>query len=1099
MGNLSTPYYFGKCFMMNIYLSNIRLWYFRLPVLILILLFSVNSFAEELSSDLTVDEAITYNSDQTDGYVLTVNSDAIITVEDDGTLTIYGDLANYGTITVEEGGTLIVYGDLTSTGTFSVSGTVTVEGDVDMDSITIEHTGILSANTITVNEGEDFTVEGNLTITGTLTISGSLTVGGDVDANNIIVEEDGVLVVEGDLSITGSGSYDYGYFIVMGSADIKKIKDFGDNGVLVVDGDLEFSDTSMDDLSSHIYVGGSATNTKTTYTSDTEASNLSAITDEDLLTLLSNLGIIVPTESQSSGDFNDADVEDGGTSHWTNEAPVEVTEIYTSETTTENVAASSMDFRINDGDELSTASITVNSTTYYGYTLLNTAYICGTLTFGSEEYFEDASTDNDFTVTVRSYTGYTGELIVEEGGTVEIWGDLSNYGTITVESGGTLIIHGTYYGFESSVLTIEDEGAVTVYEDFNSYSSSSVDVSGTLVVSGDVAFYGQNNTFSSTATIVAGGTLTAYNYSNNSETLYALTSGGNVDCSYMSELKDNNSTLYDTLVSLGIIVEWTGESSDLWSFSGNWLSGEVPLSSQAVMISSGLTYYPVISETDEIEITSLTIESGASLTISAGETLHVYGDLEIEDGSEEDGTLTINNDLTDGSEALSSIIVDGDVTGEATEKWANIQGYYWWYLANPMSDNSPSDYVNSGLSSYYIRKYNNSTFKYDYNTSSSTISFDPLDAFGYAILNDDVDNTLSYSGSFNNEDRYKHIATYDSDNLYFQYLGNPYPSYIDFGEVFDSSYLSVDATCYIYTAGTSNGNRGYATYNAYNGETINNGTRYISPGQCFWVGTLKNDTITIPKSACINSPSSSVSLKSVGSLSAVNAKIRLVFVNDNTNDEVLIISDEDHGSDDITLYDSRKKMNSGKIGNIYTLKNDTCIAINSLPSFYDGDVIPLGYSVFSSGMSDFTISVSSLTNTDNYDIYLDDLEDGTSVELTDTTEYTFTPSEASSDDRFQIRIASLHSTEEETTTGIDETTSDNISVYSSGETAYVTASEEWLQSDSRMIYVYNIAGQLEKTEELDDLETQFVLPGEGIYLIKVVSGNLIYTEKVLGE
>ncbi len=540
---------------------------------------------------------------------------------------------------------------------------------------------------------------------------------------------------------------------------------------------------------------------------------------------------------------------------------------------------------------------------------------------------------------------------------------------------------------------------------------------------------------------------------------------------------------------------WLGGVSTDWFTAGNWSGSIVPSASSDVTIVTGSSYDPEIDGTASLN--DLTISSG-SLIVKPGAKLTIGGNLITND------LMTIENTATE----ISSVIINGTVSGEATEIWSDMNGYFWWYLSNPLSDNLANGYANysetaASSSSYYVRVYDNSTFKYGGNVSGDSYDFNALDAFAYAILNGETDNELTYSGTFNNETNYSYtanVATKGVGELYYQYIGNPYPSYINFDVIYTNSTLS-DPNCYIYTTINEAGDRGYATYNAVSHETANAGSQFISPGQCFWVGTVNDDVVNVGKSAGTNSPGSSVSLKSTSSSTYSKSKIRLSLSNDNTYDEVLIIGDATNGSDLITMYDSKKKMNGGVVGNIYTIKEDTNVIINSLPEFYDGNIIPLGYKVSSSGMTDFTIKVSELLNVDGYDIYLDDLNEGTSINLKETKEYTFTPSVASSNNRFQIRIASVEITDVNgTTTGIDNTTTNgDVSVYASGQIAYVAVSEDWLQSSSKMIYVYDVAGQILNTVDLAELETQFILPGEGVYLIKVVSGSMIYTEKVLGQ
>ncbi len=528
------------------------------------------------------------------------------------------------------------------------------------------------------------------------------------------------------------------------------------------------------------------------------------------------------------------------------------------------------------------------------------------------------------------------------------------------------------------------------------------------------------------------------------------------------------------------LYTWEGDVDDDWNNASNWFDDQLPVATSDVTIAN-VGNSPVLDGEDEFEMRDLVIEAGATVTVKSGNRVYINGDLTT------NNSLIVNNTEDD----VTSIIIDGVVSGTTTENW-DLEYDRWWYISHPVHGDLIPDYKASlGAGGYYLFLYDNSSFAWSRLTNYSSYDFSATEAVALGILNDG--NILSYTGTFNNEASY----LYEALQTGYQNIGNPYPSYIDFKLVCNADGTTIsdsEPTSYIYT--TYEGVRQYATYNVAIGVGLCGGTRYISPGQCFWVRADAGEYVEINKSACTNSPAGSVSLKSI---SSNRSKIHLTLKNSNTYDEVLILGDGNIGSQLITKYDSRKKMNSGKIGNIYTIKEDKNIAINALPEFYDGEIIPIGYSVSSSGLTDFTIKVTSLTNMDDFHIYLDDLEEGTSIELTEATEFTFTPTAASSNDRFQLRMASTESEsdEEDTVTGIDSTNNDEVSVYSSGKTAYVNISEEWLHSSDRIINVYNIAGQLMQKVELNDLKTSFDLPDTGVYIIKVVSGDYIYQQKIL--
>lgn len=96
-------------------------------------------------------------------------------------------------------------------------------------------------------------------------------------------------------------------------------------------------------------------------------------------------------------------------------------------------------------------------------------------------------------------------------------------------------------------------------------------------------------------------------------------------------------------VSTGI---WTGQTTD-WNDAGNWCEG-IPTSTTDVLIPSSAPNQPVIGDADGI-CNSITIESGAFLTISGSNTLTVYGNW-INDGTFYPNSSTV---IFNGTTAIS--------------------------------------------------------------------------------------------------------------------------------------------------------------------------------------------------------------------------------------------------------------------------------------------------------------------------------------------------------------------------------------------------------------------------------------------------------------
>jgi hypothetical protein len=158
----------------------------------------------------------------------------------------------------------------------------------------------------------------------------------------------------------------------------------------------------------------------------------------------------------------------------------------------------------------------------------------------------------------------------------------------------------------------------------------------------------------------------------------------------------------------------------------------------------------------------------------------------------------------------------------------------------------------------------------------------------------------------------------------------------------------------------------------------------------------------------------------------------------------------------------------------------------------------LGYEVASSGLGEFTFRVTNLdVFNEDYSIYLYDLDDDVIVNLKEDSTYTFTPSETQSDDRFEIRF----SIEAVSTSIGDEQTvvsGSDVFIYSAEQKATIEVSDDLLLGSDRKIELYNLAGQLISTYELNTNKTEIDLPQTNtMYLIKVRIDATSYQDKVV--
>ncbi|MCH1548137.1 MAG: hypothetical protein L7S44_06225, partial [Flavobacteriaceae bacterium] len=130
-----------------------------------------------------------------------------------------------------------------------------------------------------------------------------------------------------------------------------------------------------------------------------------------------------------------------------------------------------------------------------------------------------------------------------------------------------------------------------------------------------------------------------------------------------------------------------------WNSASNWSTGYVPSSDVNVIIPTGATRYPEISNTGAVS-KNITVNTFATLTINKDYDLTVAGNFTNR------GTVTLNSD----SDEFSSIIISGSVTGNITyNRYVNTEGTDEWDLiGSPVSGLSISSFVSDNLSTLAI-------------------------------------------------------------------------------------------------------------------------------------------------------------------------------------------------------------------------------------------------------------------------------------------------------------------------------------------------------------------------------------------------------------
>jgi hypothetical protein len=163
---------------------------------------------------------------------------------------------------------------------------------------------------------------------------------------------------------------------------------------------------------------------------------------------------------------------------------------------------------------------------------------------------------------------------------------------------------------------------------------------------------------------------------------------------------------------------WIGDVSSDWNTAANWCGG-IPVSTTDVTIDAGTRFSPVISA--GANANSLTIGSGATVTINAGGTLNLYGNF-VNNGtlSAASGTIAFRGASNQTVAALSvgNVIMNGTggVTLNGNMTIGNILtltngnitlGSYNLYLANAATGSVTSHLITNSTGSAIVANVNN--------------------------------------------------------------------------------------------------------------------------------------------------------------------------------------------------------------------------------------------------------------------------------------------------------------------------------------------------------------------------------------------------------
>jgi hypothetical protein len=360
----------------------------------------------------------------------------------------------------------------------------------------------------------------------------------------------------------------------------------------------------------------------------------------------------------------------------------------------------------------------------------------------------------------------------------------------------------------------------------------------------------------------------------------------------------------------------------------------------------------------------------------------------------------------------------------------------------------------------YLQAHNENTNAYtDITLTNNALT--PMK--GYALFGD-AGFTASYTGSMNTGNQ-TYSTAYSGGSNGWNLVGNPYPSSIDWSASSGWTKTNINDATYIHTDASH-----WATF--ISGVGANSGTRYIAPGQGFFVqSNAAGGTLAMTNSVRVHNATTFFK----NSDEVVPNLLRIEVSGNGYKDEAVVRFAAEATAEFDGNYDAHKLYGDvAEAAQVYTL-GSIPLAINSLPAT---GTVPLG--IYSGAAGTYTLAATEIN--DLTGVTLEDTHTGIFTDLTKSPcSVELTAGE--SGQRFMLHFGPL---------SIEDKESTPASIYSYRHTAYISMNG----NTTGDIFIYTISGQLVATLTSASGMNEVQLPVSGTYIVKVVGVKTMGVKKV---
>ena len=514
---------------------------------------------------------------------------------------------------------------------------------------------------------------------------------------------------------------------------------------------------------------------------------------------------------------------------------------------------------------------------------------------------------------------------------------------------------------------------------------------------------------------------------------------------------------------------WLGTTSD-WNTASNWSSANIPSAIANVTIPAGRPNNPIISANTGAVSNNLTIDSGASLNITAGGSL-------IPNGASS-GNITYNVNVSDTNWHLVASPLVGATYNDT------------WIVDNDIATGSDFG-TNRGISTYDNSSFTSpnaagSAGHWRYSQSGDSGTFET--GVGYALIKDTNPGVSSGNYSFTGIMPIALTPPISQGVNNWNLVGNSFPSYMDI-----TAFIAANGT----VSGTSQLSAAFQSIYVWNptsggtGAYVELTTGYIQPGQSFFVNASASATsLAISKAMQSNqNPATSVFHKS----STPSLKLSVSNGISTKTTQINYLENETNGLDpgfDIGMFNGVAS-DLSIYTNLVENNEDIAFARQALPaSGMESTIIPIGLKA-GAGI-EITFSIEALNLPNGIQVYLEDRNVNTLTSLTDGNVKVVLSENINGIGNYFLQLSSK-------ALSSDSNSLESITVYTTSSNKLRIIG---LSNAKASVKIFNITGKqvLDTSFKANGVQ-DITLPrlSSGVYIVQIKSENNKLNKKIILE